>query len=551
MVYIRKMTWRSKFYFAIFAGVGGGVGLYWYLSSRKKKVQPKVDLRIETTEPPAETENISSPESPVFREILNLLSRVTLDSSPEPETLTQLASMLSSLTESELSEIKLSSDYVSFMISEWIFYHTLRTSKSVTWNSNTGLIDQVLSPQERELGNRIASTMRRAYWDKHLEDLSRDPPNYMHVVDRLVELQSRINEFQKNSKLHLQFDLELIRQLIANKEFDWNFFLSLVKRAVEAMHDLESPAAHEDTIKYFERIQSSVEIDSKERFHAEIIECLGFLFSQLDLLESELAYFRSSQLAMESKRKKERAAFSTLLSEHLVSGHRLREILLSEISPESRSTNFGSLTSAIVVAFKKIIVQATMRDPHVKVPESMNPDLPVLKSFRKRRESISLVASFLVGFHSQLSSIVGESSSIMFLRQDVEVINRLVHSLSENASQGGLPAMISQLETSLESFTGKPLSSKQRFDLGEAAEKCCGDSSQLRTLLDQRVFSLIQSGVTDSSSSVISTALGSRPWFLSICAKDTSSLINDMIEFLAEHLHVYLPVYRDLVTSAI
>ena len=535
------MGLTGKVYLSVIAGVGGAVGLYWFLTRRKRacgKAPP--GIMADKTE----GDNIISwPESAVFHDILKLLSKVTLEPHPDATTLRQLSSMLSSLTESELNEIKLSSDYVSFMISEWVFYHTLRTNKSVTWNSSTGLIDQALSPQERELGGRIATTIRKAYWDKHLEDLSKDPPNYTHVVDRLEELQARINEYQK-SKRSVIFDIELVKQLISHSKFDREFFMSLVQCTVNAMHDLESPAAHEETLKYFQQIQNVCVTDNRAAFHSEIISSLRFLFSQLDLLEAELANFKSSQLAAESKRKKERELFHGLLSEQLVSGEKLRT-MLSVIPPESRE-NYGALTSAIIIRFKQIVLLATSESTCL-IPESMNPDMRSLESFRDRRNKISLVASFLVGFHSQLASVIGESA-IVFLRQDVEVMNALVRSIFLAQSQ---QEMLDILCDSLESFMARPLSTKQREQLEEAVEKCCAKSCHLRILLDRRVASLIEKGLTDSSNTVSSTALGSRPWFLSVCAKETSLLLSDMIDFTAEHLQVYLPVYRDIVTNAL
>ena len=534
-------------YLTVIAGVGGAIGLYWIIS-RRKKAAPAHPLTVDTGSAGKEPADSTSPESPMFSDIMDMLSRVTLEASPDLQVLQQLTSMLSSLSESELNEIKLSSDYVSFMVSEWVFYHTLRTNKSVTWNSNTGLIDQVLSPRERDLGNRIASTMRRAYWDKHLEDLSGVSPNYLHVVDRLAELELRMNEYRKNRKSDI-FDLDLVKQLIDHGQFDFPFFVSLVKRAVAAMHELESPAAHEETLKFFDRIQS-LKVESRKSFHYEIIEALKFLFSQLDVLEAELANFKSSQLALESKRKKERQLFSNLLSENLISCEKLRRILASEVSLESRS-NYGSLTSAIVSAIKHVVLRATESSGPKNLPESMNPDSSVIDSFCQRRTNLSLVAAFLVGFHAQLTSIIGESG-IVFLRQDAEVINRLISEFPEAANRGGFPAVLELLIDAIEAFMGKPLQKIQKEQLSDCLEKCCSDSSQLRILLNRKVSSLIEYGIKDSTSSALaSTALGSRPWFLSVCANETSRLIKDMLEFIAEHLHVYLPVYRDIVTSSL
>lgn len=496
------MALSEKSLIAILAGLGGAAALLYLLRTQKQESR-------RSSTPARNTPSLEATvETPVER-ILEIQSKLGL--SPNPQHIRELSELLQSVSEEDLGVIKANSDILSFLMSEWIFYHTLRTKK-VHYDSVTGVMDGTLSPQEKDLGKRIALTMRRAYWDKHLEDLKKSPPNYGHVLDRLGELQSRINMYQKSRKSEI-FDLDLIKQAVLAGAFDRPFFASLVERVIQALADLESPASHEETRRWFN------EREKNSDFHSDIVSCLEFLFSQLDVLEAEIAAFKSNQISMEIRRKKERETFSTLIK-----NERLKIPILK--------SHFGSVTTnqEIIHQFKLALLGTLFKSDAML--ESLIPDSEFLDSIRARIQTdIVDRACNLVGVHSQIASLaqtkilMQQSTDFLSTVPPAELVDEVIARLSVIA----------------------PLNEVQIDSISSGIKQCCSDTSQVRRLYTKRAESIIEKGLSEASAIVESNAFGSSPWYLSICAKNTSSVLSELIEFMAEHLHVYLPIYRDIL----
>jgi hypothetical protein len=535
------MALSEKAILAVLAGVGGAVALYYLLRTpRTRHVTPPVRdepvskmLNDPTPAPPAENSRVER--------IIDLQSKLGLASVPDAELVAELTGLLSEASESELEEIKANAEYASFMVSEWVFYHTLRSKKSVHWDSVTGMMGEGLSPQERDLGRRIADTMRKAYWDKHLEDLSKPVPEYKHILDRLSELQSRIRGFQKAKDIEV-FDLDLIKQTIATNSFDRPFFISIIARVIEVLNDLESPAAHEQTAAWF-----ASELFEKDgtNFHIEIVESLKFLFAQLDLLDAEMANYKATLIALESKRKKERELFHSLVTERVIEVPNLRTHLPP--LPAETALSFASLNQHILTNWKAIIVKELMSESH-KLPESLFPDISHFSELRKRVFSSIRLATVFVAVHSQLQTFPEGKS---FLAQPNSEITLFTEALADLVSESECSGseIVSFVSDRISAFTNQPLAEKILADLHKGLDQCCSETSQVRQLYVRRVAALLEKGLNEATATVASNALGSKPFYLSMCAKQISEIINECIEYLAEHLHVYLPIYRDIVTS--
>ena len=532
------MQMSQKVVVAALVGVGGAVALYYFLSRRKNRAPPAV---------------FSKPSSPqeapaTLRKIEALQGRLAVAAALDPKIVSELAALLTTLSEEDLNEAKMNAEYVSFVVSEWIFYHTLRTKQSVTWNPTTGLIDEALSPRERELGQRIATTMRQAYWDRHLADLEKNPPNFTNVLQRLGELQTKINEYQKSKKTSL-FDLELVKQVVSEGHFDRPFFHALLRAVINALYDLESPASHEETFKHLTTTVLNVSVATKSEFNREIVRSLEYLFSRLDVLEAEIANFKSTQVSLETRRKKERELFKNLVEQKLISIDRLRALLLS--IPAIDQASYGSLNAGIVHVVKKLFITAITGESSDSLPESLVPDVEAISALKSRAEKIVLLASFVVGFAAQLPAVLGHAG-VQFVQQPVDEMLKFLSELGKEMDAGkSVSELIDELLARVIAFTRVGITESQVSDIRKGIDQCCVQASQVRVLYAKRVATLIQNGVNEASSTVASNALGSQPWFLSVCAQQTSGLIADAVDLIAQHLHVYLPVYRDIATSAI
>ncbi len=137
------------------------------------------------------------------------------------------------------------------------------------------------------------------------------------------------------------------------------------------------------------------------------------------------------------------------------------------------------------------------------------------------------------------------------MQQSSEAIMKFARHISTNVIQDNLinADIVSEAVGDVMAFTKEPLSDSAIAGILRSVDQCTADSSQVRTLYERRVSKLLEEGIEKGSPAVASNAFGSSPFFLSICCQETSKVISESIEFMAEHLHVYLPIYRDILTG--
>ena len=532
------MAVKEKLVLTLLAGIGTAMGLYYFLRRRRTTE----DGSNHSTSEPAR-DPLKIPNRQKLDRIIEIQGRVSFTSNEDIESLDDLVEMVAVLTKDELEELRENADCTSFQVSEWVFYHTLRSKKEIHWDCKTGLIDEGLSPQEREFSRRIADTMRKAYWDKHIEDLNLDPPDYKHLIARLTELQERVNSYQKPIRREI-FDIVLIQQAIETGTFDRSFFLSILKRVVAALYDLESPAAHEETVRWHSLKQTTKSATTRSEFHSEVIESLQFLFAQLDLLDAEMAQYKSSQMALETKRKNERDSFRNLLSgKKVLPGTILREVL-SVVDTES----IASINKSILNRFKELILGYLFDMDQNRLPESLYPDSKVLSNLKNKLDKIQRLACILVAIHAQLGST---KQGKAFLSQPTEKVMMFAEGFGKIVLENSATnkELVDEAASHVMRFTNEPCTDSQLTALLRSVDQCTSSNSPVKQLYTKRVRELVQTGIDQANPQVASSALGSSPFFLSICAKETRGVIKGIIEFLAEHLNVYLPIYRDIVNS--
>ncbi|EER01048.1 hypothetical protein Pmar_PMAR015700, partial [Perkinsus marinus ATCC 50983] len=227
--------------------------------------------------------------------------------------------------ESGLRNVKQLSNALSFVTSEWLFYHTLRTCPELTWSGVSGYMNQAFTDdKEKEMADRLARTFKRAFWDLHREDLQKRPPDYSFVFARLSELRSRMCSFlpqARQTEFASRLDLELLKQQIEHQAFDRETFVQVLRVVVDMLYRLESPASHKKTVQWFEedimKKPSLTEYGSAEdamkAFHEEIVDSLSFLFEQCDVLEAELQSYRTTQVSMKERRQLEFEHFMRMI----------------------------------------------------------------------------------------------------------------------------------------------------------------------------------------------------------------------------------------------
>ena len=479
------------------AAAGLTVWLY-YRSLRKSKSLIPVPVVVSSIDPH------------IVLEVTGIIQSLALQKRPSSELIARLRAILAPLSEECVSQIKSISDEVSFGISEWIFYHTLRTNKTIAWNPVTGIVDQTMTSDEKVLGEKLARNIRKAYWDSHVADLQAE--NYTCVIDRLSELDERINFFRPIQFRRPIFDDVLIRQQIATKTFDRSSLISCASVAVDAMADLESPAAHEDTVAWFET--HLFHPSEAVAFSTEIVNVLAFIFAQLDVLDAELANYKSAQLNSVARREKERSIFESLISTGTIHIVGIEKVF-------SNSEKFSNCE--IFSTFKQFFLNQLPTTLPVLL-ESLAPDSDAINFFRVKLSAVERLAAFCVAINS-----LGCNADEDFLLHVYDA-----YLLEESADT--VPDLLAVVRV------------KFGIDASGVLPNCMTPTGQVRSLYTRRILTLLDKVIVPGPIEAIpSTSLGSSPWYLSVAVKKLNELVVELTDFMADHLQVYLPIYKSVL----
>ena len=505
----------------------GSIGLaaYWWLRRQRKEAKP----------PPPSTQSDPPQDFKQTFESIILSTNIT-DNPPKLDSVTaQLERLVQYLTPAQIEQLKTLSDEISYAVSEWYFYHTLRTNRSINWNPETGLVDEALSPEERQLGSQLAKAIRQAFWDNHLADLEKSPPDYSRIIERIEELNTRLMSYLKSAQSVL--DLDIIKRVISEKKFSKQFFLQLVHTTVSVMYDIESPAGHEDTLRWFKELQAAWESSlGHPPSGREIIAVFRFLFEQLDLVDSEIANFKTSHFPYAKRVEHERDIFRYLVDQSVLPVPRL----LGLLGTVEKASTIEQTIASISKTVRNHILDLIKDD--VQCIESLNLDTEAISNFGLRRLRIVKLSSFLVGVSSQVNALFPSDQAREFLANK-PAISALIRDvwegdvLSKSDSVGELTDhLVSSLIQSSFVVTTETFALLRR-----GISQCVHETSKVKQLYERRVSELLMKGEVNEIS------LGSSPWFLSLAAAKLQELVRELDAFVGDHLTVYLPVYRGLV----
>jgi len=504
----------------------GAIGLAAYWWSRRRR---------RLAEQPA------APAADDFKQTFEsiILSTNMTDHPPQLNHITgQISQLIEYLSPAQIEQLKLLSDEISYAVSEWYFYHTLRTNKSINWNPETGLIDEALSPEERQLGSQLAKAIRRAFWDNHLSDLEKSPPDYSRVIERIDELNTRLVSYLKSTSPII--DTEIVQRMISEKRFSKEFFLHLIETTVLVMYDIESPAAHEDTQRWLKHVQTEWELHlGQAPTGHEIITILRFLFEQLDLVDAEIANFKTSHFPYTKRVEQEREIFRDLVDQSVLPVPRLFQLLGSL----KKMSTIEETNLEVSKSVRTHVLSLLKPDPPLCL-ESLNLDIEAIGKLAHNRTKIVVLASFLVGVHSQVNALFPSNQAREFLSNKVAItalINQVWESSQSLSNKNGLETDLSDHLIASLLQTSFVVSNDTVLLLRRGIGQCVNENSKVRQLYERRVSELLEKG------EISEISLGSSPWFLSLATAKLQELGKDLNRFVGDHLTVYLPVYRGWV----
>ena len=325
------------------AALAGAVLVAWMWSSSSPKGRKRSSLILPPTlEPDSPVSASPPPSNESLSKFAELLQSVALAGPTEAQAM-ELAAALEEIAKTSGSEGLKAAEMISAKfhdaLGQWLFFRILRRQGGLAFSPVTGL---PASPSAgvQGISERIAGTIRRAYWDKHRADLNNgDRPDYTQVMLRIEELRTRIASYMPVSKradFASQLDLHLVKQLVENGAFDVDSFCQIAETIDRMLLRVESPASHEVTHEFVKKISRETADNVREagiaglkKFNDTIIDALSFFFSQCDVLEAELENFKISQISATERRKAELRSFAAAVDVGLVRIEKIEKFVKS------------------------------------------------------------------------------------------------------------------------------------------------------------------------------------------------------------------------------
>jgi hypothetical protein len=138
----------------------------------------------------------------------------------------------------------------------------------------------------KKIENQINEQMRKAFFDLIDENINSDNPDCLWLSSLFSEIKLRLlNIVNKNGKIYKKidgdFDVELFRQMIENKVFNYDSVLKLIHNSFYWVDQLQAPIRDEYTIKARQRILDSEPTKMISTFLKELHICIDYIYDDI------------------------------------------------------------------------------------------------------------------------------------------------------------------------------------------------------------------------------------------------------------------------------
>jgi len=421
--------------------------------------------------------------------------------------------------------------------SQWALYHELRTKPDLKLEGPHGIVNMA-STAEKSLAQQVASTMKRAYWDKAREDLARTPPDLSFVLARVEELVETMAGFLPSARRDAfkgrVVDMSILHQQVANNAFDRDSLLDLVQRLAAALMELESPFQSARTKEWLDEVCKRPAPDSLKGFGEEVVRCLAHLFEKCDVLQVEVHNFGLEAIRATRLRDMERDVCTRMV--------KLRLLSMEVTGPWLATSDHGGNVEVAVIQGVARLATENGALPHERCPELLRLDIQRLHEVQSGLQCVALlglVAILAAGFLPAGSPPEDVGKVFRAVAQETEKPRPQLDRICEVLEQG---------IADLRSAQQEPPMDLGRFDesLG-ALRKCLHEDVPAFRLLHDRARAAFLTALGPPKREVLANCLGESPWCLRFAAHHLSSVVEGTWTFLGEHLRVYGAVYRTLL----
>lgn len=422
--------------------------------------------------------------------------------------------------------------------SRWCCFHEFRINPEMKFEGPHRIVSTA-DPRHKELHEKIASTMKRAYCDAAREALAKPEPDFafLHArVEELVGSMASVLPVARRAGLRERtVDMQMLRTQLDNHAFDYPALIDLTQRLGGALMELESPYQSALTRAWLDE-QAGKPAPDEAGFREAVVDTLAYLFEKVDIMKVEIENFGLQQARVTKLQEVERATFNQMVQTGIVQLDGTRSWLAA-------SEHGGDVDLAIVRGMARLLSQKAALPPDA-CPEPMRCDIRRLHEFQSGLQGVALLGLVAIAVTPFLPGGIAPEDAAPLFKAVAEEFDK------PDLSIARICEIVEQHLSDLRHTRGEPPVDFQRLDAAfEGLRKCLGEDVPVYRLLHDRALKAFDAGMGPPKRQVESTCMGENPWPLRFAAGYLNSVVAKVWIYLVEHLRVYHSVYREAFTA--
>ncbi|KAL3515661.1 hypothetical protein ACH5RR_022563 [Cinchona calisaya] len=179
---------------------------------------------------------------------------------------------------------------------ELIVNESVHGEKLVLDESNSSAEDNQNSMEER-----VKETMRKAFWDGIIESVEQDEPNFVRIIELIMEVKDEISVMAPESwkgEISEVIDLDILSQVLSSGNLDMDYLEKILKFALITLQKLSAPAHTEELKTIHDKFLEELAVmcrasDASKKSHTiALVKGLRFVFEQIQTLKQEVGKAR-------------------------------------------------------------------------------------------------------------------------------------------------------------------------------------------------------------------------------------------------------------------
>ena len=130
------------------------------------------------------------------------------------------------------------------------------------------------------------------FWDSLADDVSLSPPCFVRCIRVIAEVRDGLIDCAGNAAMIAQinevFDIDLIKQMVQQDIFDWEYFQRLVSSAVGVIRRIQEQRHDADLTSKWNELRTNME-GATTGWSRVFSQALEFMLSRVSIIRVDLA----------------------------------------------------------------------------------------------------------------------------------------------------------------------------------------------------------------------------------------------------------------------